>query len=275
MRSVWVGVVAVALCCAACSDDDSAPVEITTTDSAGRTTVVTQEVTQVPPTATDAEGDPGPGAEPVAMVATSLEGPDGTAYEVELPETWTVQELAAAERTAAPDETATPPAQWCLTPPSGPPTIDGCAGVLLAAGPDWLPGHAGAAYSLRQVDGWRSSDGPLACPVDQDGAPTDAAVVTATPDGDAPGDSAATTAEPDASEVDLLVTAAEGMPLTSVESEVNGRTVTYETWRAACSLSAEVVISPQVWHDRDLGVLVRDYVGLPETIAIVESLRSA
>lgn len=275
MRRVWVGVVAAALCCAGCSDDDPAPVEITTTDSAGRTSVVTQEVTEEPPAATDA-GE-GPGAEPVAtaLVTTQLEGPDGTTYEVELPETWTVQELAAAERTAAPDQSAVPPAQWCLVPPSGPPTIDGCAGVLLAAGPDWLPGHAGSAYSLRQVDGWRSTDGPLACPVDQDGEPTDAAVVTATPDEDSVEDAVAATAEPDASEVDLLITASEGMPLTSVESEVNGRTLTYETWRASCSISENVVISPQVWHDRDLGVLIRDYVGLPETIAIVESLRTA
>lgn len=267
MRGLWAGTVAVALLCAGCSDDE-VPVEVTTTDSAGRTTVITQEATEEPsPTAAE---DVVPTT--VATASTVLEGP-GTRIEFDLPETWTVHELGLAERTQSPDPEDQAPQQWCLVPPSGPPAIDDCAGVLIAAGPDWLPGHAGMAYSLRQVEGWRSTPGPLACPVTDEGEPTDAAVVTATPEED---DSVAATEAPapDASEVDLLVTASEGMPLTSVESEIDGRTVTYETWRAACSLSEDVVISPQVWHDRDLGVLVRDYFGLPETIMIVESLRA-
>ncbi len=301
MRGLWAGAVTAALLCAGCSGDDE-PVEVTTTDSAGRTTVITQEATEEP-TATE-QGDIAQTT--AAMVSTLLEGP-GTSVEIDLPEGWTVQELGEAERTLPPDPTDQAPQQWCLVPPSAPPAIDGCSGVLVAVGPDWLPGHAGAAYSLRQVEGWRSTPGALACPVDEDGEPTDAAVVTATPDDEAAddeaadgeagdeaanddnaqdgvaddgltGDGAEATAPPptpDDSEVDLLVTASEGMPLTSVESEVAGRTVTYETWRATCSLSEGVVISPQVWHDRDLNVLVRDYFGLPTTIAIVESLRAA
>lgn len=276
MRGLWAGAVAGALLCAGCSGDEE-PVEVTTTDSAGRTTVITQEATEEPTPSVDEDGAP----TTAAMVSTLLEAP-GASVEIDLPETWTVQELEEAERTLPPDPAAQAPQQWCLVPPTAPPAIDGCSGVLVAVGPDWLPGHAGAAYSLRQVEGWRSTPGPLACPVDEEGEPTDAAVVTATPgeevaDDDIADDLAGATAPPptpDDSEVDLLVTASEGMPLTSVESEVAGRTLTYETWRATCSLSEGVVISPQVWHDRGLNVLVRDYFGLPATISIVESLRA-
>lgn len=278
MRGLWAaGAVAGVLLCVGCSGDEE-PVEVTTTDSAGRTTVITQEATEEPSPTPDEDVAP----TTAALTSVLLEGA-GTAVEVDLPETWTVQELGEAERTLPPDPTDQAPQQWCLVPPDAAPAIDGCSGVLVAAGPDWLPGHAGAAYSLRQVEGWRSTPGPLACPVDDEGEPTDAAVVTATPgeevaDDDVADDLAGATAPPptpDASEVDVLVTASEGMPLTSVESEMAGRTITYETWRASCSLSEDVVISPQVWHDRDLGVLVRDYFGQPEAITIVESLRAA
>lgn len=283
MRSIWVGVVLAGLLCAGCSDDEE-PVEVTTTDSAGRTTVITQEVTATP------TPSPGPESAPTTVALTSvvLETSGGN-LEIDLPETWTVQPLPEAERTQAPDAEAQAPQQWCLVPPSPQPTFDGCAGVLVAAGPDWLPGHGGAAYSLRQDEGWRSTPGPIACPVTEDGEPTDAARVTATPDQvdqtQAPGEDAGDEddaaeigveeLEPDGAEVDLLVTASEGLPLTSVETEVNGRRITYETWRASCTLSETVVIAPQVWHDRELGVLVRDYVGLPDTLGIVESLRAA
>ncbi|WP_161958386.1 hypothetical protein [Ornithinimicrobium cavernae] len=252
------------LLCAGCSDGEDGSVEVTTTDSAGRTTVVTQEVTE----------DPEPSPDDAATTTTTfisavLEGPEGTGVAFDLPDTWSIQTLGEAERTAAPDPEAVAPVQWCLVPPSAPPAIDGCSGVLVALGPDWLPGHAGAAYSLRQVEGWRSTPGPLSCPLGEEGTPVDVATVTSTPD-----DVEATAdPTPDDTEVDLLVTAAEGMPLTTTQSEVDGRTVTYETWRAACSLSEDVVIAPQVWQDQDLGVLVRDYFGLPETVVIVESLR--
>jgi hypothetical protein len=198
-----------------------------------------------------------------------LELPDGSRVAFDMPESWTVEPLADAVRSDPPIPDALPPRQWCLVPAEAPPAIDGCSGVLVAAGPDWLPGPAGSAYSPRQVNGWRSGEAPLACPFGTDGEPTDAAVATVTPD------DAAATAEPDDTEVDLLVTAAEGMPLTSVQTEMDGRLLTYETWRASCSLSEEIVISPQVWHDPTLGVLVKDYFGMPQTPVLVESLRPA
>lgn len=290
MRGIVVGAATVALLCAGCSDGEGETVEITTTDSAGQPTVVTQEVTQTPEEpeeTTDVDAAP----TTVDLVAQVFDVPGGTQVALDLPQDWTIEELGEATRTTSPIADAVAPQQWCLVPPNAPPAIDGCSGILLAAGGDWLPGAAGAAYSPRQVDGWRSGPGPLACPFGPDGEPADTALSTATPDGvgatQQPPDGSEVEASgegseedpgevtPDDSEVDLLVTAAEGMPLTSVQTQIDGRAVTYETWRASCSLSPEVVIVPQVWHDVDLHVLVRDYFGMPETAVIVESLRGA
>lgn len=266
MGRLWTGTVIAVLLCAGCSGDDVETVEIMTTDSEGQPTVVTQQVTEAP-------APPGADAAPTTatLVTTTLEHPAGTAITFEMPETWTVVPLEEPERTASPIADAVPPQQWCLVPPDAPPALEDCSGVLIAMGPDWLPGPAGSAYSPRQVDGWRSGAAPLACPFGEDGEPADASSVTITPD------QAGATADPtpDDSEVDLLVTEAEGLPLTSVQTEVNGRRLTYETWRASCSLTEGVVINPQVWHDLELGVLVRDYFGLPETAVLVESLRGA
>lgn len=277
MRTVWLGAVVTALLCAGCSGGGGGEtVEVTTTDEAGRPTVVTQEVTEAPePT--------GPDAAPAtaALVSTVLDVPGGGRLAFDLPDTWRIEELGLAARTAAPDPDAQPPQQWCLVPDEELPAIDGCAGVLLAAGPDWLPGHAGAAYALRQQEGWRSTPEPLACPFDEDGLPADAVLATSTPDAvgatsepaeEEPAEDEPVEQEP--SEVDLLVTANDGLPMTSTETEVSGRTVRYETWRVTCSLS-EGSISPQVWHDVDLRVLVRDYFGSPYSVAVVASLREA
>lgn len=264
MRGWWPGVVVTALLCAGCSGDGGETVEVTTTDREGRPTVVTQEVTQTPePTGADAA------PATAAMVTTVLDVPGRNPIAFDLPDTWQVQELGVAERTTTPDPESQPPQQWCLVPPEDLPAIDGCAGVLLAAGPDWLPGHAGAAYSVRQEEGWRSTPEPLPCPFGDDGLPADAAEATSTPD-----DAAVTggPATPDESEVDLLVTAGDGLPMTSAETEVDGRSVRYETWRVTCSLS-EGSITPQVWHDLDLRVLVRDYFGSPYSFSLVASLR--
>lgn len=269
MRVLCLGVVATALVCAGCTGDgETEAVEITTTDEAGRTTVVTQEVTEEPePTGQDT-GEAAPTT--ATLVETTLTVPGGSLIAFDMPDTWTVVELGAPERTAPPDPTAQAPRQWCLVPPDELPAIDGCAGILLAAGPDWLPGHAGAAYSTRQVDGWRSDPAPLPCPFADDGTLADEATATSTPDAvEVTG--APTT--PDEAEVDLLITTAEGLPLTTSQSEVNGRMVTYETWRATCSLTEDVAVTPQVWHDLDLGVLVRDYFGSPESVGLVASLR--
>ncbi len=268
MRGAWAGAATLVLLCAGCTGDDVETVEIMTTDSEGQPTVVTQEVTEAPPTPS------GPDAAPTtaALISTTLEHPDGGTVSFQMPETWTVVPMEEPERTDPPPiADAVAPLQWCLVPPEAPPVLDGCSGVLLVMGPDWLPGPAGSAYTPRQVDGWRSGAAPLACPFGEDGEPADAASVTITPD------QAGATADPtpDDSEVDLLVTEAEGLPLTSVSTEVDGRRVTYETWRASCSLTEDVVITPQVWHDLELGVLVRDYFGLPETALVVESLRGA
>lgn len=255
------------LLCAGCTGDDVETVEIMTTDNQGQPTVVTQEVTQAPAAPTPSDAVP----TTAAMTSATLEHPDGAAVSFQLPQTWTIVPMEEPERTDQPIADAVAPLQWCLVPPDAPPVLDGCSGVLFAMGPDWLPGPAGSAYSPRQVDGWRSGAGPLPCPFGEDGARADASSVTIIPD------QAGATAEatPDDSEVDLLVTAAEGLPLTSVSTEVDGRRVTYETWRASCSLTEDVVITPQVWHDLELGVLVRDYFGLPETALVVESLRGA
>lgn len=272
MRGLGVGLTVAALACAGCTLDggEGESVEITTTDAAGRTTVVTQEVTQAPRPTGDDVTDAAPTT--ATVVETVLDVPGGDRIAFDMPDSWTVVELGPAERTAPPNPGAEAPQQWCLVPPEELPVIDGCAGILLAAGPDWLPGHAGAAYAPRQVNGWRTAPGPIPCPFTEGGGLADEATVTSTPD------AAATTAAvetPDESEVDLLVTAAEGMPLTSSQNEVNGRTVSYETWRATCSLTEDVAITPQVWHDIDLGVLVRDYVGSPHTIELIASLRGA
>ncbi len=273
MRSLWVGAAIGVLLCAGCSDDETEPeqVEITTTDEAGNTTVVTQDATEEPEPSQDDVA-----ATTATFISAVLKGPGKTSVALDVPQSWQIERLKVAERTAPPDPDDIAPQQWCLVPPSAPPAIDGCSGVLVAVGPDWLPGHAGAAYSLRQVEGWRSVAGPLSCPFQEGGEPSDVTVATADPE-EVAEDEVAATAEPtpDESEVDLLVTAAEGMPLTTTQTEVDGRTVTYETWRASCSLSENVVIAPQVWQDQDLGVLVRDYFGQPETVAIVESLRGA
>lgn len=267
MRRLGLGVVAAALLCAGCSGGGSETVEVTTTDQEGRPTVVTQEVTEAPEPTAGVDAAPAT----ATLVDTVLDVPGGGRIAFDLPDTWTVQELRLAERTAAPDPQAQPPQQWCLVPPEELPAIDGCAGVLIAAGPDWLPGHAGAAYSVRQQEGWRSTSEPLACPFGEDGQPGDLAAATRTPD-DATVTAAPTTL--DDSEVDLLVTAGDGLPMTSTETEVDGRSVRYETWRVTCSLS-EGAITPQVWHDLELGVLVRDYFGSPYSVALIASLRDA
>src|SRR5690606_39315589 len=114
-------------------------------------------------------------------VATVLELPDGSSLAFDMPDTWRVEPLPDAVREDSPIADAVAPRQWCLVPSQAPPAIDGCTGVLVAAGPDWLPGPAGTAYSPRQVDGWRSSAGPLACPFVEGGEPADATVADITP----------------------------------------------------------------------------------------------
>lgn len=265
MRRVWLGVAVTALVCAGCSAGDGETMEVTTTDREGRTTVVTQEVTETPEPSAGEDAAPST----ATMVNTVLDVPGGSQIAFDLPDTWTVQELGEAVRTDPPDPQAQPPQQWCLVPPTELPPIDGCAGVLIASGPDWVPGHAGAAYAVRQQEGWRSTAGQLPCPFGEDGLPTDTGVATSTPDA-APVTGAPTTM--DDAEVDLLVTENDGFPLTSAETEVDGRSVRYETWRASCSLS-EGSITPQVWHDLELGVLVRDYIGSAYSVALVGSLR--
>lgn len=272
MRRVGVGIVLTAVACVACSSGQS-PTDptaetITMTDEAGHTTVVTQEVTPTPEPTAD-EGDAAPPL--VEMVPIVLEVPEGGQIAFDMPDTWRVVEMGPAERTDPPDPDAAAPQQWCLEPPEALPAIDGCAGVFVAAGPSWLPGNAGAAYSPRQAEGWHSTPAPMTCPVTEDGQVTDSEAVTAAPDNS---ESAAAPTE-DEDDLNLLVTASEGMPLTTSESQIQGRTVTYETWRASCTLTPQVAITPQVWHDPELGVLVRDYFGNPDTISLVSSLRES
>lgn len=324
-----LGVLAVTgLACASCSGGEDT-VEITTTDSAGQTTVITQEVTE------DPDDDAGqdrvdPTFAPMEPVTVPV--PGGSALTFQMPADWELQELGAASL-IEPQPGSIAPHQWCLVPPADLPLVDGCAGLLIASGPDWLPGGVGQPYVPRQVDGWLSTPGRLLCPVDEEGdLRTDEALVTATPDGvgqtggpddgltlpdlggeqgdgdsedgadedeaDDAGEGAAGDQDGDRDgddggdqngddgdqegddggeqeeeepEPDLAASDADGRPLTSVRTEVDGRAVHYETWRVNCTLS-EFTFTPQLWHDPELDVLVKDFFGRPETALVVESL---
>lgn len=306
MRRMLGGVAVTGLLCVGCSGGEDT-VEITTTDSAGQPTVITQEVTQAPE---EPAGDVRPAPTLAPLEPTSVSAPGGATVAFAMPADWTLEQLGPTSL-VEPQPGSVAPHRWCLVPPADLPAIDDCAGLLLASGPDWLPGGAGAPYAPRQVDGWLSTPGRLLCPVDKEGdLRTDEALVTATPDGvgqtgapegggldaslpgvdeepvDGAEEGAAAAGEEDGeapeepagdpgdeAEPDLASSESDGRPLTSVRTEVDGREVHYETWRVTCTLS-EFSFTPQLWHDPELDVLVKDYFGRPETALIVDSLGS-
>jgi hypothetical protein len=248
---------------AACSGsgdtaDPSAPV--TTTDLAGNTVVVTptQPVTESPddasatatPTTQDAvettlpvppDAGPTTGRPPQQEVLVRVS--------VEVPGGWSVQDLGEAEL-AEPVAGEVAPHRWCLVPDYFVPEVDGCAGLVVSVGGDWLPGAAGGRYEPGQTDGWRFGTEPLLCPFDPE----------------------AELAEDGTGNV--VVSDAEGEPLTSRETDVGGLLMRYETWRVRCSETDEA-FSPQMWHVPDLNVLVKDYFGSPDAVAVLESLDGA
>lgn len=267
---VQVGTLTALLLCAGCSGDDD-PLTTTTTDQVGNTVVVTH--TAAPTEAPDAvdggpttaspdpvpttlpvpgDGDAAPTTRPPAGDAGSTTAAPQhtvlTRVSLQVPGGWTVQDLGEAAA-ADPVPGAVAPHRWCLAPPYGVPEVDGCAGVLVAVGGDWLPGAAGQPYAEEQVDGWRWGTEPLLCPFDPE-------------------------ADPEAEEPNLVVSDAEGTPLTTADTEVNGMTTHYETWRVRCT-TTEDVFTPQLWHIPELNVLVKDYFGQADTGSVLESLGGA
>lgn len=158
---------------------------------------------------------------------------------------------------AAADDVLTPDGQpawhWCLVPAQEYPALEGCAGLSVAVGGDWLPGQYGLPYAANQAEGWRPTAEPIRCPIAEEadeeapdeGEPTD--VVEPVP--------------------------GESGPLTSDETRIGEHLMRYETWRVTCTESEET-FTPRVWQSRSLNVLVRDYVGIPETVPILISIEA-
>jgi hypothetical protein len=253
-------VLTAALLLAACSGDPEPGGPVTTTDQAGNTVVIptgpvtagpdTGPVTEAPPprdpvettlpVPSDTEPTTAGPSEPAVLVRISVDVPGG----------WTVEDMGDAEP-AEPRAGEVAPHVWCLVPDYFLPSVDGCSGIVIAVGGDWLPGAAGGRYEARQADGWRWGSDPLRCPFDD---------TTEPPPEDGSGN--------------LAVTDSEGAPLTSTETVVGDLRMRYETWRVRCTETGET-FAPQLWHVPELNVLVKDYFGSPETLAVLESLDGA
>lgn len=260
------GALVAAVLVAACNGEDE-PAAVTTTDQAGNTVVVTPTET---PTATEDPSEDGgqpttePPADPVATTLpvpgddqASIPGDDQdtttgppqqavlTTVSVLVPPGWSVLDLGDAEL-AEPVAGEVAPHRWCLAPSYAVPSVDGCAGVLVAVGGDWLPGAAGQPYVPGQVDGWRWGTEPMLCPFDPE-------------------------ADPEAEEPNEIVADAEGAPLTTTNTEVNGMAAVYETWRVRCT-GTDDAFTPQVWQVPELNVLVKDYFGQADTGLVLDDL---
>lgn len=246
----------VALLLAGCDEPatEPSPAPLTTTDSAGRTTVITPS----PPAA----GDAGPTtAVGIPLVAVTLGD-----LRLGVPRGWNVAERAVPADPQPPP--GTPPDLWCLQPPDPGPLVDGCGGVLVALGGDWLPGPGGTAYEPGQASGWTMGPVVQPCPFPGEEPDGDDAALTTAPD------LAGATATPDPDVVDVVLPSVEGEPLTSVRTELDGRPAVWETWRVACSRSG-VVFAPQAWYVPELELLVRDHLGHPETVLVLASLEAS
>lgn len=287
---------------AACSDEQpqQAPPRVeVTTDTEGNTVTVTVTETVTPdeveatldptlptgsdpqaatpivlslpalPTATPPPGappDPTATTDPTTTSAPVTSAPPGPAartgaVELMLPQDWEVIDLGALSAPPGPSD-LTPAHHWCLVPGYPIPSIDGCAGVTVVLGTDWLPGAGGEPYQAGQPGGWRLPEEPLACPFHD--APEEDEV-----DAEAEGDPDAQVEEEQ--DANVVVDLADGTPLTSVESRIGDHLIRYETWRVRCSETNEV-FTPQLWQVRDLGVIVTDYFGSPDTHLLLESL---
>lgn len=245
---------------AACSGTPDPGAPVTTTDQAGNTVVVTptEAVTESPDetsvTATPPPEDPVETTLPVPSDTAPTTGSPAEQHvlvriSVDVPGGWTLQDLGDAQP-SEPVAGEVAPHVWCLVPDYFLPEVDGCAGVVVAVGGDWLPGAAGGRYEPGQADGWRWGQEPLLCPFDPEAELAD----------DGTGN--------------LAVSEAEGAPLTSSDTEMGGLEMHYETWRVRCTETGES-FSPQLWHVPELNVLVKDYFGSAETLAVLESLDGA
>lgn len=253
-RTSAVAAVAAVLVCPACTEENQ-PAPVVTTDQAGRTVVVTPDPIE------DADTDRQTATQPADPVPTTLPVPTAEAsgqtqqppeqavlvrVRLDVPGGWTVQDMGepvlATQRPGL-----VPPNQWCLVPPQPVPVLDGCAGVIVAVGGDWLPGAAGEPYAAQQESAWLASTEPLLCPFDPEAALDEEG------------------------EGNVVVTDAEGAPLTSTTTEVGGLDMRYETWRARCTTTGET-FTPQLWHVPELDVLVKDYFGSPQTVPMLGTL---
>lgn len=295
---VGVGALVLAACSGADSQDEPsepdasqpAPATATPGDDSAATQVPDGVSTTLPApegqSAAAADGD-----DSAADPAQATEEATLADVEIELPGSWQVQDLGEADLEQADltqfegdDDAQTsveelitdglPPQLWCLVPPEGAPPVDGCAGVLVAVGGDWLPGAGGAPYRPEQVNGWRSGPDQVPCPVEDDGLAdepdSDGQDTDQAEDDAAQGEDAADSEE-SAATSNVIVTEQEGEPVSSVTAQVGNYTAIYETWRATCSQTGET-ITPQVWYFPDLNVAVKDVLGHPDTFAIVNNL---
>lgn len=146
------------------------------------------------------------------------------------------------------EQTGIAPNLWCLIPPEEFPELGGCAGLSVAVGGDWLPGEYGTRYTPHQEAGWRPHGDPLVCPLDPEASLEDGE---------------------DANLVEPVP--GEAAPLSSVNTEVGSHSMRYEIWRVVCT-ETEEFFTPQMWHSPELDVLVHDYVGIPQTTAILGSM---
>jgi hypothetical protein len=215
--------------------------------------------------------DQGPGTTRTALPRLSLD----------IPADWQVEDLGPAQsHSARAGQVA--PHLWCLVPPEGLAPVDGCGGVVLAVGGDWLPGAGGEPYRPDQAGAWWSGLDEPACPFVQDpGAPEEEEDPEAPEEEDveAPGDHDPEPAGDEdgpgldaAQPPDPAATANDGRPLTSQITAVGERQVRYETWRVSCLSSGET-LTPQLWHFPELNVLVKDYYGHPDTVAVLHGLQ--
>lgn len=246
-----------------CSTGDPDPDPVVTTAPGGQPVTITPTPTPEPTEEAEPTAIPTTlpiGSDPADAVPTTLPTPSGDAatataeppelssgVRLDVPAGWTVVALGALE-TAGPEPGTVPPERWCLVPSYPVPEVDGCAGVVLDVGGDWLPGGAGEPYAPNQPFGWRWESEPLLCPFDED-------------------------AELDEEgEGNVVVADGDGMPLTSAETRVGELLMRYQTWRVRCSTSEEDVFTPQQWQVPGLNVLVTDVFGSPDTLIVLLSL---
>ncbi len=167
---------------AGCSTSEPPVAPVTTTDQAGRPTVITPS-----PSMPADPADPGSADEDTPSTelpwrrvtfADALGAAPGVApvAGVEVPADWSVTSLPSP--LPPPGEVGEPPMLVCLgpAPADARRLVDGCAGLLLAGGGEWTPGAGGAAYRPGQPDGWLTATDPVPCPAleiaDEDAVPT-------------------------------------------------------------------------------------------------------